>query len=509
MNDQAIRFRIGIFVLASLIVFAVLITLFGGFPTYFRKADTYTVVFDNAQGVSPGTPVLRSGVKIGEVRSVQLDNDSGQVRVVIAIEPGYYLRRGDRPTLQRNLLGGDTSIVFVPEAAREGLDPAEESQPPGKADKPPLEGKKVERIPPGAELKGYTPPDPNQFMQRVAELIGPAEEMLIEIRRVFRQLDKMSPAMREALEGFRDLARSGKELSPELQKTNVELRELAKAVRGAVPGFEKASIELGDLAKTIRGAMPTFEKTSDQIRELAKASRDVVPEFRRTNEEAQAAVRTWGRVGERTEVFIQTNEKALSRSIAELQEVLKRTAEALNDENLRNARDILRNARIASERLDSIARGTDETLKDTRVALKQLTESLRRADVILFDIQKLTGPFSERVPGLYRNVDEAAQKLNLVLTDVRDLLRVIGQSDGTIQRLLTDPSIYNNLNDATYMAMRLVPRVDQILRDFGIFADKLARHPEAIGLGGVVRPSSGLKEAPSAVYPWRLAPHHP
>jgi hypothetical protein len=30
------------------------------------------------------------------------------------------------------------------------------------------------------------------------------------------------------------------------------------------------------------------------------------------------------------------------------------------------------------------------------------------------------------------------------------------------------------------------------------FADKIARHPESLGLGGVVSPSSGLKEAPSS-----------
>ena len=45
-----------------------------------------------------------------------------------------------------------------------------------------------------------------------------------------------------------------------------------------------------------------------------------------------------------------------------------------------------------------------------------------------------------------------------------------------------------------------MPRLDRILKDFETFADKLAHHPEAIGLGGVVRPGSGLKDPP-APYP--------
>ena len=67
MNEQAIRFRIGIFVLAALILLGVLIILFGGLPNYFKSSTNYTISFANAQGISAGTPVKRSGVKIGEV----------------------------------------------------------------------------------------------------------------------------------------------------------------------------------------------------------------------------------------------------------------------------------------------------------------------------------------------------------------------------------------------------------------------------------------------------------
>jgi phospholipid/cholesterol/gamma-HCH transport system substrate-binding protein len=509
MNDQAIRFRIGIFVLAALLVLAVLITLFGGFPSYFRKADTYPIIFDNAQGVSAGTPVLRSGVKIGEVRSVQLNNETGKVRVVIAIEEGYYLRWGDHATIIRNPLGGDATIVFMPPSDQD-KDEADDEQPPPPEEKKKaaaLEGKKAgERIPPGTELRGYNQTDVSQILQKMADVATPIEETMAEMRRVFRQLDKLTPLFKESLEGFRDLAKSGRDMGPELRKTNVELQELAKTARTMAPELEKTSIELRELAKTVRVAVPTFEKTGEEIRALAKSSRDVVPELRRTTEEAGATARTWNRLGERADVLLQTNEKSITRSIDQLQEALRRTNDVLSDENTRNLRDTLRNVRVGSERVDSIARNADETLKDTRIAVKQLTESLRRADAVLLDIQRLTGPFGERSPGLFKNVDEAAEKLNRAMTDVRELIRVIANNDGTVQKLLSDPSLYNNLNDTACMVTRLLPRVDQMLRDFGIFADKLARHPEALGLGGVVRPSSGLKEAPSTTTPWRMLP---
>jgi phospholipid/cholesterol/gamma-HCH transport system substrate-binding protein len=53
------------------------------------------------------------------------------------------------------------------------------------------------------------------------------------------------------------------------------------------------------------------------------------------------------------------------------------------------------------------------------------------------------------------------------------------------------------------MVTQVLPRVDRIMRDVEVFADKIARHPESIGIGGAVRPSAGLKEGPSG----NLPPH--
>jgi phospholipid/cholesterol/gamma-HCH transport system substrate-binding protein len=44
----------------------------------------------------------------------------------------------------------------------------------------------------------------------------------------------------------------------------------------------------------------------------------------------------------------------------------------------------------------------------------------------------------------------------------------------------------------------LLPHMDRILHDVEVFADKIARHPESLGVGGAISPSSGLKEAPTS-----------
>src|SRR5712692_11273681 len=106
MNSKDIRFRVGLFVLGSLALLAALITAFSGFPSIFKQYNRYTIVFPEAPGVSSGTPVRRSGVRIGEVTSIKLDDETGQVYVTIAVERQHILRHSDQAALVHGLLGG-------------------------------------------------------------------------------------------------------------------------------------------------------------------------------------------------------------------------------------------------------------------------------------------------------------------------------------------------------------------------------------------------------------------
>lgn len=106
-----------------------------------------------------------------------------------------------------------------------------------------------------------------------------------------------------------------------------------------------------------------------------------------------------------------------------------------------------------------------------------------------------------RLTNIVKNMDESLEKLNGALSDVRAIIRTVGQADGTIIRLLTDPSLYNKIDAALCNLPRMTVRIEQIIKDFEVFADKLARHPELLGVGGAVRGSSGLKETPVVVPP--------
>src|SRR5262245_36819944 len=182
MSDRAVQFRIGLFVIAALIVLAVLITMFGSFPRLFTARDRYFVDLPAAPGVGPGTPVRRLGVRVGEVEDVQIED--GKVRVTVVIERQQQLKDNETPVLTRGMLG-DAAIDFLPKK----------------------EDKEAKVIPPGAELQGAVQVDVPQVLTKAGEL---------------------APQIGQSLDDIGGLARDARKTVPEVDKATQELRLAAR-----------------------------------------------------------------------------------------------------------------------------------------------------------------------------------------------------------------------------------------------------------------------------------------
>ena len=416
MNEQSMRFRVGVFVLAALILLAVLVTLFGRLPTLFTKHTQYTIAFRSAPGVGPGTPVRRSGVAIGEVESLSLDDETGNVRINIRVNKDHAIREGDQAVLNHGIFGGDATIDLKPPQ------PTPEKAP---AERPPLA--------PGAELQGQEQTDVNTLLSEGSKVLPSTEETLDEIRKTLKTFEPLAPQMEDALKEYR---------------------------------------------------------------ELAKDSRQAIPDLRRTNDEVQTTVRNWGKLGERIDVLLQTNQDKLVKTLENLNDTLVRVGNTFSDENQKNLTATLKNVRASSNSLESLTKNTDEMIKDTRETVRRVNTSIAQADEVMANLQQATKPMAERSSSVMKNLDESTDKLNQVLTSARGLLQGGTGGDGTLGRFLNDPSLYNNLNDAACTINQLMPRMDRVLHDVEVFADKIARHPESLGIRGAVSPSKGLKEAP-------------
>jgi phospholipid/cholesterol/gamma-HCH transport system substrate-binding protein len=287
-----------------------------------------------------------------------------------------------------------------------------------------------------------------------------------------------------------------------------EYRDLGRQAREALPEVRRTNEEVRRLAEDVRATMPELRRTNESIRKLADSANAAVPDLRKGVDDAAATARVWTRVGERVNLLLETNQERITKIAENLNESLVRINEVLSEANRQNLSSIIEKTRIASERFPNISRNVDDVTTEGRTTVRRLNDTLVRLDTTLTDLQKVTRPLGERGPAITQNLDESMAKLNVTLGDVRALMRVLDQGDGTLRRILTDPALYQNLDAAACQLAKMMPRLDRILHDFEIFADKLARHPEALGVRGAIKPSNGLKSPPTPPYHPGFPPGH-
>jgi ABC-type transporter Mla subunit MlaD len=274
------------------------------------------------------------------------------------------------------------------------------------------------------------------------------------------------------------------------------LKKLMRSLNDALPEVRKTNKDLQELIKQATDAVPDLRKTNKDIQELIKAATDVVPDVRTTVRDVGATVQQYNKIGESVDKLLRDNQPKVNRIVDNVGATIDRALDLLSNENRRNVSDTLRNVKQGTDRLPDMSKDLEEALKEVKETTKRARETMAKADEALTSVRDVLKPLGERGPNMARNLDELFDKGNRLLGDTRELMRVVGESDGTFRRFLTDPSLYNHLDEAACMIGKTIPRLDRMLKDFETFADKLARHPETIGISGVVRPGSGLKDPP-------------
>jgi phospholipid/cholesterol/gamma-HCH transport system substrate-binding protein len=126
MDDRVLRLRVGVVVLAAALITAFLVARFGDLPLPGTGTYTIYVRFPNAPGVTPGTPVRRSGVQIGRVSNVVLKEPRG-VQVELEIDRNRKIEDVDAAWITSASMLGDPVIEFVsPDPIPPGAKPIED-----------------------------------------------------------------------------------------------------------------------------------------------------------------------------------------------------------------------------------------------------------------------------------------------------------------------------------------------------------------------------------------------
>ena len=459
MAERTTRLRLGLFTATCLAALTGLVVLFGGAPTVFAKRSRYTVTFPEAPGLTVGTPVRKSGVRIGQVTRVDLDETSGLVRVGLELDPKYPPRKSEEPVITRGLLNGDTALDFVP-----------------KSEKLVTVAERGETYDPDAEIVGVPPLNARSLLKDATDALPNAQESVARVVNSIARFEAAVPKVERAVDEIAGLARGGREFVPELRQTNIKVQDLL----GQAEDPKDPPVNVRAMLKQIIELLQAIRPVADDLRELVKANG---PELTRT----LAAVRQTAESA--NEVFNPENRKGVAATIKNFQD---------------GSGDLVKTIRIAALLIDQ----AEKTVKEVNARIAQTEAVIASVGRAADNVDRASKPFADNsaqlVAGLgdsLKNLNTASDQLTKALAEVRVTLATVNRGEGTVGKALTDPTLYNNLNDTTVNVARLMVRIDKIAKDLEVFADKVARRPETVGIGGVVRPSTGLKESPGSPLP--------
>lgn len=203
MNERVLHLRVGLMVVVSLLIAGILVFWFGETPTL-KKTYVILIKFPQAPGVTPDTPVRKSGILIGRVLRHEFADDGGVV-VAARIDEGVPLKQNEVCRIKGSLLG-DAVLEFVPSG-----DPRKPDKPidrdavvPGVVAADPLEvmndfrgefSKAIESIVRTSDNMGQTAESVNRILnkneERIHSIVAEAEEALSVTKATFTNLNKM------------------------------------------------------------------------------------------------------------------------------------------------------------------------------------------------------------------------------------------------------------------------------------------------------------------------------
>ena len=359
MNERVMQFRVGVMILATALIAAILVLLFMGTSPLTHGTYTIYIKFNDAPGVTRDTPVRKAGILIGRVRDVRFTDDDAGVIVTAEIDDNRHLYSNEQCKAASSLLMGDASLDFVRI--------------------PNFQGEKSE-IKSGAILDGHVGQD----------------------------------------------------------------------VTGSIAGLQKQAAQ----------TLITFD----------------------------AACRDMHNVLTRVDRLVETNEQRIAHMIDEADATMQLLQKTLTASN-----DLLGDPVLRGQIKRTVAE-MPAVLEETRGAVKRIEGTFASLEHNMQNIEGLTKPLGERGPGLVDEFDASMKKLNLLTDNMLRFSQELNDPQGSLGALLHDKELYVRVNHMAKNLDELTRDLKPILNDARVFTDKIARHPELLGVRGAIKKDAGMKD---------------
>ncbi|HEV3137759.1 MAG TPA: MlaD family protein, partial [Pirellulales bacterium] len=337
MDERVVKFRVGVMVLSTMIIAGILILLFGDARSLVRGSYTVYIHFNDAPGVTEGTPVRKSGILIGRVAKVSFAEQGGVI-VAAKIDGKVELHRNEVPQVSGSLLGGDVVIQFV----RRAQAPPEKPPAPAAASEPGVIGlgasvltaDAAAEAPPAKESTAPAQPapadNPNELIHDGDYIEGTVAPNAFQV--LGNLEEEMSAAIKSLSTAGDEVAKLAGYFNKLLEGNDEQARRIVDKTEQTIDSFQKMLTNVEDVLGTpeIRDSL---KQTIKELPQLLADTRSAVTTIQTTVESVDRNMRNveglTGPLGEKGGQIVDRVDQAVTR-LDELLGVLSDFGRKLN-----------------------------------------------------------------------------------------------------------------------------------------------------------------------------------
>jgi phospholipid/cholesterol/gamma-HCH transport system substrate-binding protein len=223
-----------------------------------------------------------------------------------------------------------------------------------------------------------------------------------------------------------------------------------------------------DPSKLLVAASKAFDSAGDTLKSINEAAGGL-SRLTKNAEKLDEFLTTWSETGKnvskaanKIDQFIASNEDNFKPALADLRQVANKLNATFDQATQASLKSGLDRFSSAAARLDSGLAEIDPVLKDLGAPVNHapatdIGQAIRRINVVAADLELLSSKLRDGRGGL--------------------------NTDGSLQKLLTQPELHDNLNTMAVAATQALAQLKTVLTSLRGFAEKVSRDPGAISRG--------------------------
>lgn len=307
MSKFSLEAKVGVFFLVGIAIFAYL--WFKVLDIEMKPGFVLNARFKSVEGLPKDAPIQMAGIKIGSVKDVRFDAESGKAVVAMMINDAYRqsIPEGSRVAIKTKGLAGDKYLVIEP----------------GKPN--------ARKLKPGEEITQVAEPtDPEKVLESVGAISQNLQAVTREVKKQIvdqKGYEKIDSILENSDFVFKDLrgllARNKEKIDNTIQNTDSAAKNVNeivarnkgkinktvddaekyyKSMGDAGDKFSRAASDVENLARDIRGGKGTLGKlVSDET--LYRNAQGLVSELRAVSSSLQSGSGTMGRLINDPEIY--------------------------------------------------------------------------------------------------------------------------------------------------------------------------------------------------------------